>query len=862
MSNRSVCSIAIFLCCASIYGAARNPFYRESAPQTEEELPAEECELGPRSMRLGIRHIENKGVGYNTGYTTFETFLAPPSGMWAAMPFLDLRGHVFDDGRWAANGGIGLRKLKRGRVYGGYAYYDYRNTSHKNDYNQISFGFETLGNLWDMRLNGYVPFGSTKSLGYDLAFGQFVGNTLFVTRKFEYSLAGANGEIGFHAVRKGNFDLYTALGPYYLKGTSGGAIWGGEARLRAGYRDYVGVEVNYSYDSTFKNIVQGQLFFNIPFGPRSKVYKNDSATCAAAVMLAERMVQPVVKNEIIPVNQEEVESAAINPLTGEPYTFWFVDNTSHSAGTYESPFPTLLDAQNASGVSDIIYVFPGDLTTTGMDAGIQLQDYQKLWGTGIPHTLNTTFGSITIPAISTGAFQNPFPSISIARVPIITSATNPSDVIGVANNNEISGLYIQNVYGSGITPQNVPIVNLTVTHNIIQGPDTSDVPGAYGISLQSTEGTVLIDSNMIFQGNIGINIESTSVQNATYIISNNSCPALGAAGGGSAPYGNFLVTSYTDCANISTVISGNAFSVSNYSVQMTFDNATAQQACSVDISNNTINSDSANSGTSLSFTLSNDANVNLSAMNNQLNTPYANGITVSQSNNSQMNVQIAGNSFSTWNSSLSFTLGNSSQLTGAIYNNDFIFDEDSGILIVANSSSTVSNFSVTNNLIQGVLQSYSTGSDSISITTNTDAVAAVTIAMNTIQGGSNGLALVTNNSSSMTASVTGNICTNVQLYGLSFTTNNSSTGTWNLDQNTIVAVGAGSALITDTGSVLATSNGTSTTNLSFTNNLSSPIQLSISETGSYQFTNNSATFKLTSYSGNTGVLTKTGVITN
>lgn len=33
-------------------------------------------EDGPQPMRISLRHIENKGVGYNTGYTTLETFLA------------------------------------------------------------------------------------------------------------------------------------------------------------------------------------------------------------------------------------------------------------------------------------------------------------------------------------------------------------------------------------------------------------------------------------------------------------------------------------------------------------------------------------------------------------------------------------------------------------------------------------------------------------------------------------------------------------------------------------------------------------------------------------------------------------------
>ena len=54
--------------------------------------------------RISARHIENKGIGYNTGYTTLEAFLAAPTDLWPVMPFVDLRGHIFNDGHWAANG--------------------------------------------------------------------------------------------------------------------------------------------------------------------------------------------------------------------------------------------------------------------------------------------------------------------------------------------------------------------------------------------------------------------------------------------------------------------------------------------------------------------------------------------------------------------------------------------------------------------------------------------------------------------------------------------------------------------------------------------------------------------------------------
>ena len=56
------------------------------------------CTPGPRSMRASVRHIEAGGIGYNKGYSTLETFIAGNPTRWSVMPFLDLRGHVFNDG--------------------------------------------------------------------------------------------------------------------------------------------------------------------------------------------------------------------------------------------------------------------------------------------------------------------------------------------------------------------------------------------------------------------------------------------------------------------------------------------------------------------------------------------------------------------------------------------------------------------------------------------------------------------------------------------------------------------------------------------------------------------------------------------
>ncbi len=138
-----------------------------------------------------------------------------------------------------------------------------------------------------------------------------------------------------------------------------------------------------------------------PFGGRKKSRKNGS--CEHQIAMGKRVVQRVDRNEIIVVDRRREHTKAINPNTNEPFVFWFVDNLSSSNGTFEFPFSTLLAAQNNSSVNDVIYVFPGNGTDTGMDGGIILKNNQRLFGAGISHLLRTAQGKIVIPQLASTA---------------------------------------------------------------------------------------------------------------------------------------------------------------------------------------------------------------------------------------------------------------------------------------------------------------------------------------------------------------------------------------------------------------------------------------------------------------------------
>jgi len=401
-----------------------------------------ECPRGKRHYRAGIRHIESGGIGYSNGYTTFELFLSSDPSHWRVTPFWDAKGHIFDNGKWAANTGVGIRSLWKDRAYGLNLYYDYRNTGRFHS-NQLGLGLETLGELFDARLNGYFPVGRTTSPPYDSVFGGFSGNSLQILQKMQTAMQGANAELGFHFGKSELFAFYAAAGPYYFIGEAAPATWGGKARLSGTFREMVTVEISDSYDRTFRNKFQGQIALNFSFGPRSKIEKHPRG-CKAAITLNDRMLQPVERQEIIVVDTVKKREAAINPATGFPYSFVFVDNTSNSNGTYESPYPTLTQAQDNSSANAIIYVFPGDGTSTGMNTGIALKASQKLWGSGVGHLISTSAGTISIP-----------PQSSTSPTITNSDADTEGNAITLASNNAISGFTIlsplnDGIYGSAV----------------------------------------------------------------------------------------------------------------------------------------------------------------------------------------------------------------------------------------------------------------------------------------------------------------------------------------------------------------------------------------------------------------------------
>lgn len=417
-----------------------------------ENLQNFECRSPFHVMHADVRHTESRGLGYQDGYTTLEWFAIHQKDPYF-MPFIDLRGHVFNNGKLAGNVGIGERTVipSLNHIFGLYCYYDVRQEDHGLTVNQISPGIEVVGKRMEYRINTYFPVGKNESRTYGRKFSRFQGHQIFYKEKKKYAMNGVDGEVGVHITQSTNHDVYAGLGPYYLTASPFSA-WGGKARLLWKYKEYISLEASYSYDHLFHNVLQGTIGFMVPFGSK---LKRTGQNCPQDRDLAlSRAAFAPYRFEIPVVKRHTRHKTAINRTTGQPWNVWFVNNLSNSLGTFESPFSTLLQAQNASGPNDIIYVFSGDGTTKGLDGGITLQNGQKLWGAGIAHELRIKGGELNIPAFNSSA-------------PVFT---NPNGtIITLANGNEISGLNLSVTSLNSTAIRGTLVNSLNMNHTSVTG---------------------------------------------------------------------------------------------------------------------------------------------------------------------------------------------------------------------------------------------------------------------------------------------------------------------------------------------------------------------------------------------------------
>ncbi len=286
----------------------------------------------PFPYQMSLHHTEGSGLGYSIGYTSLDLFVSKSVWDRNLTSFLDVRGHLFNNGKYAANAGGGVRYLNEcfDQIWGINAFYDYLQTKRLN-YHQVSFGLEVSGNQWDVFVNGYVPVGHKTKNIYEFSYNFSIADShnkktripgFLLKAKEQFAMTGVDTLIRYRFCLNDDFNIRIGLGPYLYWGTSAKTVnafykthkraLGAQLRADLSYLNYISLETIVSYDTYFNWNGQATIILNIPL---DLIF--DPPSCTPCHHLRNKMFRPVTRNEIIVIDSHTRRSTNPNVLDPE-----------------------------------------------------------------------------------------------------------------------------------------------------------------------------------------------------------------------------------------------------------------------------------------------------------------------------------------------------------------------------------------------------------------------------------------------------------------------------------------------------------------------------------------------------------------
>lgn len=421
------------------------------------------------------------------------------------------------------NFGIGYRQLTNpgisrgaGRVAGVSLWTDGTSTDEGSFFPQIGLSLESLGDMWDLRANGYLPLGTENQVGPFTPTG-VIGLQGFSIAELTQAVVSTSYAVAdLEAARRlgSERDAWAFAGPYFVGNDDDDAVG-----YRIGVRGYAYPDLLLQFAVTDDDIFKTNATFAVTwFVGRTRT--DFQPTCG----VPDRLREPVMRNDYVALTQGFATSGI--PLTqpdGSALRIVHVDSDAPEGGdgSFENPFNNLTDINDAGSLEgDIILAHA--LSVFNGEGSVQLKDNQRLLGEGdgIEHTVNTLQdGIVVIPETFAGA--------RTSMQPQLFGPAPGSDAIILADSNEVNNFIID---GQGLTARaiaspvagsgnpilrNLDISNTTgdaINLTVLDFIDTEDVDNDTNITERIVRGNLTIsDVNFNNIGGDDIDYTGTAV---------------------------------------------------------------------------------------------------------------------------------------------------------------------------------------------------------------------------------------------------------------------------------------------------------------------------------------------------------------
>lgn len=484
-------------------------------PQVSNTLRNSRRDAGPR---FDIGQFLGDRLGVSENDTNFNFLLPYLMGSENDVLFIDGRGVVTQLGKGAASAGLGIRSFDPNinRLYGLSGWVDY-DQGHHRTYQQAGLSFESLGNWFDFRANGYVPFGTDDNLVGSSIVGTpfFSGSSLLVNQRqlTESAYRGLDAEFGGPLPLLGRYGVSGYVGGYWLDTKTDDTAAGPRVRFEANVTDNFRVSVTASDDKVFGTNAWVNLNMTLPDG-RARRWFRPTEVQDRMFRTVERSyrVQTHTRTDLVPTPVLVAPPGTPNNpqggFTGQPVRVIFVDpdRLANGTGTLESPFNTLTGFANVA--ENTLIVVDGSPTDRPVAGNLTLFGDQKLLSTSILAAggvqLNTNLGTITLPSIP--GFGDTTPVSPIFSNPsggtLVTLGGNNIEVAGITFDGSTSNVAIPNAIGIGGSNFD----NFNIHHNTFR--DYSNA-----VVMSNVRGTGLFQANTL-TGTPGVSVDGFRLTNS------------------------------------------------------------------------------------------------------------------------------------------------------------------------------------------------------------------------------------------------------------------------------------------------------------------------------------------------------------